>query len=468
MANEIKVEGTWLDKITGPASHTLTKLRENFSLTSAAEVALGQISAQAITQFIQSAARKAEELTKLYIGEERSQSRLEAALVKSGQAREGALDSLKAYADQLEKTTRFDDDSIRAAESLALTLGKARVEDVIPMTRAAADLASVLGTDVPDAMRLIIKGGQGMEGALSRVGIQFKSTGDSAADMQAIMKLIGTQMGGLAEKELGAVERKLHEMDMAIKNNDEALGKNLGNWSIWSKGVQKILSDFAVGINDYSGAVDLFQLRREQKKGRVSGGGPTQFLTPWSGAMGNTTPTLGIGAPTGPAAAYSGTSRDGVAKPGKAGKAASPPPLGSIPITSDMATEAFGDPTMQAFRDAQRLGQTIDDMGEASTRTNRALDDMIRERERETEKLQEAKQRAHDVSATLIGGLRQMEEQGRISTRAIGQMLIRMAEDFAWKMAQKGLEGLLNGLLTGASSNGTPAGNSDLPVERLG
>ena len=479
---KVQVEGQWIDHISDKAASTLRDLRNEFSATSLAEKALGNLTADAIKEFIRGAAEKAQELTKLYVDQERAETRLSAALQKTGQARSENVDRLIDYASKMESATRFDDANIQAAETLALTLGKMRVDDVIPMTAAALDLASALGTDVTEAMRLLIRGGDGAAGALARVGIQFAATGDQAKDTAALLKLVREQFGGLAEKEMGPVERKLHEIDVAIEDNDKALGKNLSNFTIWLAQVRKGLSDAAVAWNDYHSAAEgrksaaAFNDRAGGARGIDTGlkayGAatmtPANSMGPWSLVdpslvFGGANPAPGWrlpGVPYGGSVGFP-TAANGISDATRAsmGKAATPTPWKAPDWYRDMSRDPMNQgaglsPWDSALAGSEKLGQVVQDLGEASKETNRALDEMIKAREEEVRKMAEAHDRAASVASTLIGGLRQVEAQGKITFDALGKMIARMLEDIAWQQAQRGLTSFLTNVFGGGGGSG--------------
>jgi len=478
---KVQVEGQWIDHISDKAASTLRDLRNEFSATSLAEKALGNLTADAIKEVVAAAAAKAQELTKLYVDQERAETRLSAALQKTGQARGENVDRLIEYASKMESATRFDGENIQAAETLALTLGKMRVDDVIPMTEAAIDLASALGSDVTEAMRLLIRGGDGAAGALARVGIQFTSTGDQAKDTAAMLKLVREQFGGLAEKEMGPVERKLKEINSAIEDNDKALGKNLSNFTIRMAEMRKTLSDMAVAWNDYHSAAEgrksaaAFNDRAGGARGIDTGlkayGAatmtPANSMGPWSLvdpslAFGGASPAPGWRLPGVP---YGGpvnfpTAPNGISDATRAAMNRKPATPWKAPdwyrdMGRDPMNQGAGlSPWDSALAGSEKLGQVVQDLGEASKETNRALDEMIKTREEEVRKMAEAHDRAASVASTLIGGLRQVEAQGKITFDALGKMIARMLEDIAWQQAQKGLTSFLTNVFSGGGSGG--------------
>jgi hypothetical protein len=141
------------------------------------------------------------------------QAQLDAVLRSTGGAAGVTAQMANDLASALQKTTRFEDDTVLGAENLLLTftnIGK----DVFPATvQAAADLSTAMGQDLnTSAMQL----GKALNdpvagmGALQRVGVTFSDqqkeviknlveTGDVAGAQKIILEELNKEFGGSAE-----------------------------------------------------------------------------------------------------------------------------------------------------------------------------------------------------------------------------------------------------------------------------
>jgi len=109
----------------------------------------------------------------------------------------GALNALNA---ELQKKTRFDDESFAAAEATLAQYGLTgqQLKDLTPLV---ADFAAKTGKTLPDAASAVGKALLGQGRALKGVGINFKDAGSTGANFTQIMAGLRTQVGGFAEKE---------------------------------------------------------------------------------------------------------------------------------------------------------------------------------------------------------------------------------------------------------------------------
>jgi hypothetical protein len=155
-----------------------------------------------------------------------AQAQLQAALKSTGNVAGQSVDELNAMAGALQETTVFADDAVTASQSLLLTFTKVQ-GDIFPRaTKAIADVAQAMGTDLQGAT---IQVGKALNdpihgiAALARSGIQFSEdqkamiaslveTNQLAEAQTIILKELETQFGGSAEaagKTLGGAIARL-------------------------------------------------------------------------------------------------------------------------------------------------------------------------------------------------------------------------------------------------------------------
>jgi hypothetical protein len=111
-----------------------------------------------------------------------------------------SIETLRNLGKELSGVTRF---SSGAASNAAALLAQFKLTgtQVTALIPGVADLAARLGTDLPDAAQRVGLALLGNTRGLKQVGIEFKATGDRAADTARLIELLRAQVGGFAEKE---------------------------------------------------------------------------------------------------------------------------------------------------------------------------------------------------------------------------------------------------------------------------
>lgn len=220
-------------------------------LRNAASTAVGFGGVQLATQIGSAIPANLQKWSAAAIEAQDADARLRVSLQLTGQASERSIDILKRQAAELERVTGVEDEQILTVQTLGLTIGQRTVPEVVRMTKAAADLAAALGSDLESAMMMLIKGGQGAEEQLRRAGIQFKGTGDAVADLDRLLSLVETRLGGVAQRGVSPVTRALREMNAQIHQNDEALGDGLITWATFWKSIQLGASNTVVALRNF-------------------------------------------------------------------------------------------------------------------------------------------------------------------------------------------------------------------------
>jgi len=108
--------------------------------------------------------------------------------------------ALNALNSELQKKTRFDDESFAAGEATLAQYGLTgqQLKDLTPLV---ADFAAKTGKSLPEAAGAVGKALLGQGRALKSVGIDFKDAGSTGANFTQVMGGLRTQVGGFAEKE---------------------------------------------------------------------------------------------------------------------------------------------------------------------------------------------------------------------------------------------------------------------------
>ena len=147
-------------------------------------------------------------------------AQLEAALKSTGNVAGQSVGELNAMAGALQDTTIFADDAVTAAQSLLLTFTKVGGDTFPRATKAIADVATAMGTDLKSATIQVGKAlNDPIQGvtALARSGIQF-----SDAQKEMIKQMVETNRLADAQRLI------LSELETQFGGSAEAAGKTLG------------------------------------------------------------------------------------------------------------------------------------------------------------------------------------------------------------------------------------------------
>lgn len=135
-----------------------------------------------------------------YSEAQKSQAKLEAAYKKFPAVNDVNIESLRDYNGELQRKTIYDADDTAAMQArLAMfDLTGSQIQSLTPLVQ---DLASATGQDLGSAGEQLGKALMGNTRALKAIGINYKVTGDAAADYAAIQELVSAKVGGFAEEE---------------------------------------------------------------------------------------------------------------------------------------------------------------------------------------------------------------------------------------------------------------------------
>lgn len=244
-------------------------------------------------------------------------AQLDAQLKAMGDSAAMTRDEMTSLGDEMSKVTMFDDEAVISAESVLLRFTSIG-HDVFPeATRAAADLAQTMGTDMTSAAGMLGRALedpiQGMS-ALRRAKIVFTSAEEASikamakagnvAGAQALMlKALEGRIGGAAEAAGNTFPGQVKIMENSIENFKETVG----GWFIeffmaLPEPIRKVGLAFGIvgpQVAGMGGALVQFGLALLQLK---AAGGITTLLSIASGATAATAPLTGLAAAEGAAA----------------------------------------------------------------------------------------------------------------------------------------------------------------------
>lgn len=131
---------------------------------------------------------------------QRSTDQLRNAVNRSGESWEKHSRALKAYIDDAEETTRFNDDEL--SESLANLVNKTGdVSIAMNLHRKAMDLAVATGGDLKDTSNTLALAFQGNERGAMQLARAMGITGEKAKDTAFLLDQVDKKFGGFARGE---------------------------------------------------------------------------------------------------------------------------------------------------------------------------------------------------------------------------------------------------------------------------
>ena len=181
------------------------------------------------------------ELVNAFVESEKSQIKLKAALMATGNAVGITVDEMNDYATELSNLTGIDDDAITGAQALMTTFTQIGKETFPTAIEAAADMSVMFGQDLQQS---VIQLGTALNdpiagvGRLKRIGISF--TEDQRASIKTfveqndimsaqgvILKELNVEFGGVAKAVGGTAIGSLNRYNVAMGNIKEEGGKKL-------------------------------------------------------------------------------------------------------------------------------------------------------------------------------------------------------------------------------------------------
>jgi hypothetical protein len=194
---------------------------------------------------------------------EKVQAQLTARINDTAGAAGRSLQQLNAQAEKLQSLTVFDDESIGSAQAALLTFTQIQGLNFDRTIEAATDLATVMGTDVADAAKIL---GKALSdplagiGALRKAGItltddqkllvkQLQDTGDIAGAQGVILDALAGKMGTAAEAARNTLGGALQGLQNSFNNLLEGNGSDAG------------VRDATKAINEFSASLDSPQAK---------------------------------------------------------------------------------------------------------------------------------------------------------------------------------------------------------------
>lgn len=275
--NKISVELELIDKMSERLERISTSVvdlekqikKSSESAGGAFEVFKGVLGAEAVKKGIEGLTDIASEMFKVFVVDglkaasatAEALNQLNGALAINGNLAEGTSESMKAFAQALQQSSRFTDDQILSSASLIESLTQLDEAGLKTATQAAADLAARFNLDLGTAAQKVGLAIDGNTQALRKQGIAFEEGNTKAETFANAMEAINAAVGGSALQSTktfaGAIDQIRKNFEDITKVVGEAIIQNGVVINVFSE-VGKILGETAGEFEDSKQAIALF------------------------------------------------------------------------------------------------------------------------------------------------------------------------------------------------------------------
>jgi hypothetical protein len=155
--------------------------------------------------------------------QEDAEVKLAAALKNTGQYSEDAYKGLLDYASALQEQTRYGDEAILSATTLAQNIGRFAAEELPAVQKAAIGLAEAYEMDLNTAMKLIGRAAKGQTQTLTRYGIVLDMTASKEEQFAQLLEQ-GADKFKLAKDAAASGAGELEQYGNLVGDLKESLG----------------------------------------------------------------------------------------------------------------------------------------------------------------------------------------------------------------------------------------------------
>lgn len=151
-------------------------------------------------------------------------NRLQLALAQTGLLTDQNVEHFKELADQIQKTTAFEDDAVVSSIALLQTMARLDSEGLSRATQATVDLAAAFNLDLDTATRLVAKSAEGNIAAFKKLGIEFNKGADDAETFANVLTTIESRFGGSAIAQVNTYAGSVKQLENTYDDLKEAIG----------------------------------------------------------------------------------------------------------------------------------------------------------------------------------------------------------------------------------------------------
>lgn len=253
--------------ISNEAKKTAKNVQGEFSASKLISgVAIGNVLASAVISGFRTAFNGISGLIKTSVNaaaqNEVNISRLNSALINTGQFSKAASDSLVGLSEQLQQFSSFSSDAILNAESLLLQIGRIGKDQMPAATQATLDLASALRIDLDSAARLVAKSAAGNVEAFKKYGITINKGFTDTQTFANALQTLQQRFGGSAARDVDTFVGITTQLGNAYNQVTQEFGKIITNSPTVIavfKIITKAFNDLSTYIKTISGSGDIFK-----------------------------------------------------------------------------------------------------------------------------------------------------------------------------------------------------------------
>lgn len=184
----------------------------------------------AINQGISIVSRAVGSITSVFGGfidaakeQEDASNQLKSALIATGRSVDSILPSMESFASELQRTTRFGDETTLEVASLIQTLGNLDEQGLKKATKAAADFSVALGIDIRTAANLVGRAAAGNVELFSRYGVVVEKGANKAETFNNALKAL-EKFSGFAERSVLTFSGAQEQLGNVIGDVGEEIG----------------------------------------------------------------------------------------------------------------------------------------------------------------------------------------------------------------------------------------------------
>ena len=172
------------------------------------------------------------------VAKQEIQQRLANTLEITGRNTDGAADRLRAFGNEIQRTTRFTGDQTAEALTLLATMTELDEEGLQAATRAAIDLAAATGVSLTTAIQNVGRAANGEVTQFRRLGLVIEQGEDAAETFDNTLELISQRMGGAAAADANTFAGAMAQLQNEIDDAKAALGAYFIENELVQKGIQ--------------------------------------------------------------------------------------------------------------------------------------------------------------------------------------------------------------------------------------
>lgn len=226
-----------LNEFEKKSSESLGKVESSFGgIKTAAAAAITVFAGFELGKFLKSGIDSA-------IKQEQALAKLATQLEQTGENTDEAVKSFVDLGDELEKTTKFEDDAVIGAAALAKSFGLTN-EQAITLTKAATELAAVTGDSLDTATRKLALTYSGTTGKLDEQIPAIKALTKAQLANGDAIGIVIERYGGAARREIETFAGSIGQTEKAFGNFAESIGTAIVQNPALIKSIQAIGTGF--------------------------------------------------------------------------------------------------------------------------------------------------------------------------------------------------------------------------------